>query len=47
LVAQITTAVGLTVLAEAGIGTRDVLRDLGAIDPGDELLAKDILANVA
>ena len=43
LVGQIATTVGLTVLAQAGMATWCLLRDLGLVDTGDELAVKDIL----
>ena len=46
LVGQIATTVGLTVLTQAGMEMWGILRDLGLVDPGDELVVRDILATV-
>ena len=46
LVGQIAATVGLTVLAQAGMEMWGLLRDLGLVDSGDQLVVRDILANV-
>lgn len=44
LVGQIAMTVGLAVLTQAGMEMWGILRDLGLVDPDDELVVRDILA---